>query len=91
MSDVRHFPTGLPNYREVGAAKIYGRNKALIALIAPAFNSDTSEISNDTIIDRLRLIEAILRNGLPDDDNVEASVIAYAHSEVELLLEAIVE
>jgi hypothetical protein len=47
------------------------------------------QMTPDGIIDRLKRIESILRNGLPNDDEAESSVIAHAHSEVELLLDAI--
>ena len=39
----------------------------------------------------LKRIESILRNGLPTDDKAEASTIAHAHAEIELLLESIDE
>ena len=39
------------------------------------------------IIDRLKRIESILRNGLPNDDEAEATVIAHAHSKIEKLLD----
>ncbi len=42
-------------------------------------------------LSRLKRIERVLRNGLPTDDEAEASTIAHAHSEVELLLESIDE
>ncbi len=41
------------------------------------------------VVNRLTRIESILRNGLPTDDEAEASTIAHAHSEVELLLESL--
>lgn len=46
-------------------------------------------MTSDDIIDRLKRIESILRNGLPNDDEAETNVIAHAHSEVELLLDAV--
>jgi len=45
----------------------------------------------DTEFNRLKRIEAILRNGLPHNDNDIAETIAHAHSETELLLESIHE
>ena len=41
------------------------------------------------VVNCLTRIESILRNGLPTDDEAEASTIAHAHSEVELLLESL--
>ncbi len=41
------------------------------------------------VVNWLTRIESILRNGLPTDDEAEASAIAHAHSELELLLESI--
>jgi hypothetical protein len=43
------------------------------------------------LLAHLKRIEAILRNGLPTDDKVEASTITQAHSEIEKLLESIYE
>ncbi len=48
-------------------------------------------LSNDTEFNRLKRIEAILRNGLPHSDKDIAGTIAHAHSEIELLLESIDE
>ncbi len=44
---------------------------------------------SDAEINRLKRIEAILRNGLPHSDKDIAGTIAHAHSEIELLLEFI--
>ncbi len=46
---------------------------------------------NDTEFYRLKRIEAILRNGLPNADKGVAETIAHAHSEIELLLDSIDE
>ncbi len=46
---------------------------------------------NDAEFYRLKRIEAILRNGLPHNDNDIAGTISHAHSEVESLLESIDE
>jgi len=43
----------------------------------------------DVVVPWLTRIEPILRNGLPTDDKDEASTIAHAHREVELLLESL--
>ena len=58
--------------------------------ILPRLDS-VSESSPDNIFSRLKRIESILRNGLPTEDKAEASAIAHAHSEIELLLESIDE
>ncbi len=50
-----------------------------------------SDVDANSSLSRLKRIERILRNGLPTDDEAEASTIAHAHSEVELLLESIDE
>jgi len=50
-----------------------------------------SDIEPNISLSRLKRIERILRNGLPTDDEAEASTIAHAHSEIELLLESIDE
>ena len=39
------------------------------------------------LISRIRQIECILRNGLPNDDRAKASTISHAHSEIEKVLE----
>ncbi len=44
---------------------------------------------SDTTFRKLKRIESILRNGLPRNDKDVAGTIAHAHSEMELLLEAI--
>ena len=46
-------------------------------------------LDEPVVVNWLKRIESILRNGLPIDDEAEASTIAHAHSEVELLLESI--
>ncbi len=46
-------------------------------------------LDEPAVVNWLTRIESILRNGLPTDDEVEASTIAHAHSEVELLLESL--
>ena len=46
-------------------------------------------ISFDDLLEYLKRIESILRNGLPTDDKAEASTITRAHSEIEPLLESI--
>ncbi len=50
-----------------------------------------TETTPNDFLSRLKGIESILRNGLPTDDKAEASTIAHAHSEIELLLESIDE
>ena len=43
----------------------------------------------DVVVNWLKRIESILRNGLPHNDKDVANTITHAHSEVELLLESI--
>ena len=50
-----------------------------------------NDIDSNVPLSRLKRIESILRNGLPTDDEAEASTIAHAHAEIELLLESIDE
>ncbi len=45
----------------------------------------------DGLPTRLKRIESILRNGLPAEDEAEASTITHAHAEVEKALESINE
>ena len=40
-------------------------------------------------VESLKRIEAILRNGLPNNDKNIAGTISHAHAEVELLLDSI--
>ncbi len=66
----------------------------MIARKAPKFGldkdfSEQKDSTNNVAFDWLRLIESILRNGLPTDDKAEANTIAHAHSEVEKALEDI--
>ncbi len=47
--------------------------------------------SHDVLLVHPKRIESTLRNGLPTDDNAEASTFTHAHSEIESLLESIDE
>ena len=41
-NNVVHFATGLPNYHEVGGAKICGRNEKLVGLLTEVFSETTN-------------------------------------------------
>ncbi len=48
-------------------------------------------LDEPVVVNWLKRIESILRNGLPHSDKDVAETIAHAHSEIELLLESIDE
>ena len=59
-----------------------------VPLDRPDVPSQNQELT-DVVVNWLKRIEAILRNGLPHNDKDIAGTIAHAHAEIELLLENI--
>ena len=43
-NNVVHFPTGLPNYREVGDVKIYGQNENVTGWLAETLGEITDDV-----------------------------------------------